>query len=71
MRIVVDPDLCEGHAQCCAVAPDVFKLDADYAMYLATDHVPEDQRDAVLTAVANCPRQALRVVEAPDGGQAP
>jgi ferredoxin len=71
MRIVVDRDLCEGHAQCCAAAPDVFKLDADYAMYLATDHVGEDQRDAVLTAVTSCPRQALRVVEAPDGGQAP
>jgi ferredoxin len=51
MRIVVDRDLCEGHAQCCAVAPDVFKLDAEYAMYLATDHVAEDQRDAMLTAV--------------------
>jgi ferredoxin len=62
MRIVVDRDLCEGHAQCCDAAPDVFKLDDD-AMYLAIDDVDDGQRAGVLTAVENCPRQALSVIE--------
>jgi ferredoxin len=63
MRIVVDRDLCEGHAQCCGAAPDVFKLDDDYAMYLAIEDVDDAQRRGVLTAVENCPRQALSVIE--------
>ena len=62
MRIVADPDLCEGHAQCCALAPDVFKLDPEFSMYLAVDEVQEEQLPAVQAAVHSCPRQALTLV---------
>jgi ferredoxin len=60
MRIIVDLDLCEGHAQCCSLAPQVFQLDADYVMHVLVDEVPAAQRAAVREAVECCPRQALR-----------
>jgi ferredoxin len=41
----------------------VFKLDDDDVMYLAIDDVDDGQRTGVLTAVENCPRQALSVIE--------
>jgi len=61
MRITVDLDLCEGHAQCCSLAPQVFQLDADNVMHVLVDDVPADQQAAVLAAVECCPRQALRM----------
>ena len=59
MRIIVDRDLCEGNARCVALAPKVFQLDDQDRLQIA--EVPDDAREAVESAVAVCPRQALRI----------
>jgi ferredoxin len=59
MNVIVDRDLCEGHARCVEAAPAVFEIGDDDQMYLLDPNPGEDQRRAVETAVANCPRQAL------------
>ena len=60
MRVLVDPRLCEAHALCIELAPEVFDLGDDVA---TCDETPEESlRHTVESAVAACPRQAISVV---------
>ncbi len=59
MKVVVDRDLCEGHARCVEAAPAVFEIGDDDEMNILNENPGDDQRQAVEAAVANCPRQAL------------
>jgi NADPH-dependent 2,4-dienoyl-CoA reductase/sulfur reductase-like enzyme/ferredoxin len=60
MRLVVDLTRCQGYAQCASLAPDVFKMQGDEALWY--DPEPGDsQREQVLSASAACPVQAMRV----------
>jgi ferredoxin len=58
LRVVVNLNRCQGYAQCCFLAPDVFWLHGEEALWydLAPD---EDQREKVLRAAAACPVQAI------------
>jgi ferredoxin len=60
MRVVVDLTLCQGYAQCCFLAPNVFRLLGEEA--LLYDPGPDDpERVAVLRSAAACPVQAIVV----------
>jgi ferredoxin len=59
MKVIVDRDLCEGHARCVEAAPAVFEIGDDDEMHVLDENPGEEQRRAVETAVVNCPRQAL------------
>lgn len=64
MRIRVDPDRCQGHSRCYALAPDLFEID-DYGNSTALNDgvVPDDRVAAARLAVSNCPERAIEVVE--------
>ncbi len=71
VRLVVDLNRCEGYAQCCFLAPVVFELHGDEALWY--DPEPDEaERDRVLRAAAACPVQAITVEAAPpeDGSRA-
>jgi ferredoxin len=60
LRLVVDLTRCQGYAQCAFLAPDVFRMHGDEALWY--DPEPDDsRREQVLRAAAACPVQALRV----------
>jgi len=60
LRFVVDLTRCQGYAQCAFLAPDVFTMHGDEALWY--DPEPADwQRDQVTRAAAACPVQAMRV----------
>ncbi|MFB9904457.1 ferredoxin [Allokutzneria oryzae] len=62
MRVHVDRELCEIHAQCVFAAPEVFDLDADDE--LVYDPAPSaGQREPVRQAVQLCPARAITVTE--------
>ena len=64
MRIVVDRDLCQGHAMCASEAPEVFEVGQhDDQVRVLDDSPPETARDAVRRAVTYCPTGALSVEE--------
>ncbi len=58
LRVVVDLNRCQGYAQCCFMAPNVFWLHGEEALWydLAPD---ETRREQVLRAAAACPVQAI------------
>lgn len=64
MRIKVDPELCQGHNRCCALAPDLFETD-EYGTASAArgGAVPPGQEDAARLAIENCPEYAISEVE--------
>lgn len=60
-RVRVDPSLCEAHALCIDLAPEVFDLGDEIATCI--EMPDESSRDDVDAAVAACPRQAISVIE--------
>ncbi|MCZ2109121.1 MAG: ferredoxin [Dehalococcoidia bacterium] len=58
MKVVVDPDKCEGHSKCEKTAPAVFKVENDLSVVLV-DEVPAEEVDNVERAIRLCPRQAI------------
>src|SRR5260370_25496348 len=68
LHVVVDLNRCQAYAQCCFLAPSVFELHGEEALWY--DPAPDvAQREHVLRAAAACPVQAI-VVECsrPAGG---
>lgn len=61
MKIIVDKNLCTGHARCAAAAPELYELD-DYGYCALTElDVPEGrERDAQAGADA-CPERAITI----------
>ena len=65
MHVEVDFDLCQGHAECQAEAPEWFTVGKGPGAKVRAKRgeVPADQLDDVKAAVKYCPTQALRLVE--------
>ncbi|MFI5780143.1 ferredoxin [Nocardia sp. NPDC051570] len=61
MKLSVDFDQCEANGICVGIAPDVFELDDEDQLHLGLTEVPSDRVDDVATAVAQCPKAALRL----------
>jgi ferredoxin len=58
--LVVDLDRCQAYAQCCSLAPEVFELHGEEALWY--EPMPDAaQREHVLKAAAACPVQAIEV----------
>lgn len=63
MRIKVDFDLCQGHANCMGEAPEVFKVDDKGFLEVLQEEPPEALREKVQMAVTYCPTGALALEE--------
>ena len=64
MRVHVDPEKCQGHNRCYAIAPELFDVDdLGFAHELGDGTVPPDQEEQARLAVANCPEYAIEIVE--------
>jgi len=61
MKVAVDPDRCQGHAQCWALCPEVFSLDDEGHSVVAVAEVPADLEAKVTRAAGNCPERAITV----------
>lgn len=61
MKVIVDRERCEGHGQCEAMAPELFRLYDNGELHLLfREDVPAEQADAARRAVTCCPVSALR-----------
>ncbi len=59
MDVFVDSSVCQGHARCNLICPDVFDLDESGFSVVISQHVPPQFEAAVEDAVANCPECAI------------
>jgi ferredoxin len=60
MKLRVDPDKCQGHARCFALAPELFDVD-DYGMSSVKGDgtVPAELQERARLAIVNCPEFAI------------
>jgi ferredoxin len=63
MRIEVDLDLCQGHANCELEAPDIFSVPRKGKVTVTDPAPPPSARPAVEAAVRYCPTQALTILD--------
>jgi ferredoxin len=64
MRVHVDPDKCQGHNRCYAIAPELFDVDElGQAHELNGGEVPPALEEKARMAVANCPEYAITISE--------
>ena len=63
MRIVVDRELCQGHAMCELEAPQVFRVPKVGTVDVLAAQPPAEQLEAVRVAVQYCPTHALSIEE--------
>ena len=64
LRVHVDPEKCQGHNRCKAVAPELFELD-EYgnAREVGDGTVPADLEEKAYLAKSNCPEFAVEITE--------
>ena len=67
MRVVVDLELCQGHAVCQGEAPEVFRVvdrPGSYArVELIQEQPPEELRKKLEAAVLYCPNRVISIVD--------
>ena len=63
MRIVIDWDLCQGHANCMGEAPEVFEVGEDGKLKVLQERPPESLRSKIELAVRYCPTGAITLHE--------
>ena len=62
MRVVANLDLCQGHARCAQICPELFTTDVEQGkVVLRQVQIPADLEEQARLAVANCPEGALRL----------
>jgi ferredoxin len=67
MQVAVDGNVCQGHARCNALAPEIFELD-DWGHAVAGEReVPAGHEEDAARAVRSCPEGALSIADAGSG----
>jgi ferredoxin len=61
VRVEVNMNICEGHGQCNAVAPEVYDLDDGGYCLIHTPEVPSDLESEAQAGARACPVQAITV----------
>jgi len=63
-KVTVDPDRCQGHNRCFAIAPEVFDVDdLGNAFAIGDGPVGDVLAAKARQAAANCPEYAITVTE--------
>jgi ferredoxin len=61
VKVAVDADLCQGHARCWDICPEVFELDDEGYAYVATGDIAPELEARVRQAASNCPERAISI----------
>lgn len=61
MKVLIDWDLCQGHANCTGDAPEVFHVDDDGKLHVLVEEPGEELRSKVELAVRYCPAGAISI----------
>jgi sterol 14alpha-demethylase len=61
LAIILDRDLCQGHAVCVGEAPELFKIADDGKVALCRDDVPAALADKARAAARYCPTRSIKI----------
>ena len=60
----VDAELCQGHARCWEICPEVFSLDDEGHSFAPVADVPPELEQKARDAARNCPERAITITPA-------
>jgi ferredoxin len=64
VHVRVDPEKCQGHNRCYAIAPELFDVDEEGNAHELNDGlVPPALEEKARLAAANCPEYAISIEE--------
>lgn len=64
MKVIANTAVCQGHARCAEICPEVFGTDPVLGkVVVRRAEVPESLEEAAALAVSNCPEGALALEE--------
>lgn len=64
MRVVANSNVCQGHARCEDICPEIFATDAiEGKVVILQADFPATLEEKVRLAVRNCPEGALRIAK--------
>ncbi|MFF5112264.1 ferredoxin [Streptosporangium sp. NPDC000509] len=64
MKVRINPEGCQGHGRCYALAPALFDEDDEgYGQVVGDGVVPPGEERAARLAVANCPERAIEILQ--------
>lgn len=64
MKLRIDTERCQGHGRCYDLAPELFGEDDEgFGQVLGDGTVPPEHEHDARLAVANCPEQAIEMVQ--------
>ena len=61
MRVVIDPEVCQGHGLCVGRAPEVFRMNEREHAEVIGDDVPPELEAAARECALLCPEQAITI----------
>jgi ferredoxin len=61
VKVTVDQDICQGHARCAVIAPELFVLDDMGHSQEVGGEVPKELEAAAERAATNCPEGAIKL----------
>jgi ferredoxin len=67
-RVIIDPDLCIGSAECNRLAPEAFRLDEDLGISVPLPGADRADLDRLYAAESGCPTGAITIAAPEDGG---
>lgn len=63
LRVIADRNACCGYGVCAEICPEIYQLDDNGFVVLATDLVPAGLEEKAREGAAACPQSALEVRE--------
>ncbi len=63
LKVVLDREVCQGHAVCVGEAPELFRIGDDGKAGMLTDRPPSELYEKASLAARYCPTHAIRLVE--------
>ena len=58
----MEAEVCQGHARCYGLAPEIFDVDDYGQASVIVDVVPPELEDKARLAIANCPEYAIEII---------
>lgn len=63
MKAAVDRNLCQGHAMCNALAPEVYEVNDDGFNEMGVFAVPVGREAAAARGAGACPERAITIIK--------
>ena len=64
MKVLVDLEVCSGHARCAAKCPEVYGTDEIFGKcVILLEDIPDELQKGAVLGARSCPERAIKVID--------